>query len=194
MISFKDLFPFEKRKMNSEIIRNKYPDKIPVICEKNNKNTPNIDKNKYLIPLDLSLGQFMNVIRKRIKLNSSIALYIFIDGNIPSNTQLLSVLYDDYKDKDGFLYMIYDIENTFGSLYDFKKNDNIYLIKDNIIDKSITYTIHSIEIIKEGDWHDGYSDTYYGLLENNITKIIEKKLLAYINLMCQIQDIYAIKI
>ena len=144
MISFKDQSSFEKRKMSSEQIKNKYPQKIPVICEKNNKNTPDIDKNKYLVPLDLSLGQFMNVIRRRIKLNSSIALYIFINGNIPSNTQLLSVLYDDHKVKDGFLYMVYDVENTFGSFYDLKKDDIIYLIKDNVINKFITYTIHSI--------------------------------------------------
>ena len=70
------------------------------------------------------VSDFISFIPKDI----SFSLYIFIDGNIPSNTQLLSVLYDDYKNKDGFLYMIYDIENTFGSDYYFKKVPSCFRI------------------------------------------------------------------
>jgi GABA(A) receptor-associated protein len=46
-------------------IRAKYPDRIPVICEKALKsNLEDIDKKKYLVPSDLTVGQFVYVIRK----------------------------------------------------------------------------------------------------------------------------------
>ena len=60
---------FIKINTESERIRNKYPDRIPVICEKTEKaNIDDIDKKKYLVPADLTAGQFVYVIRKRLKL------------------------------------------------------------------------------------------------------------------------------
>ena len=44
----------------------RYPDRIPVICEKDPRSDiPPVDKRKYLIPMDLTVGQFVYVIRKR---------------------------------------------------------------------------------------------------------------------------------
>ena len=56
----------------------------------------------------------MAVIRKRINLQPEIGLYIFIGGFIPSNSTLLKNLFLDFRDDDGFLYIEYDVENTFG--------------------------------------------------------------------------------
>ena len=36
-----------------------------------------------------TLGQFIYVIRKRIKLSLEQAIFIFVNGNIPSNTSLM---------------------------------------------------------------------------------------------------------
>lgn len=104
------------RTLESTNIMKKFPDRVPIICEKNiySKNAPDIDKKKYLVPKELTVGQFMHLIRKRIDMDSSHALFIFIDGNIPTNSELLSTCYDKYKNIDGFLYVIYDTENIFG--------------------------------------------------------------------------------
>jgi GABA(A) receptor-associated protein len=41
----------EKRKSEAERIRTKYPDRVPVICEKTDlSDSPDIDKKKYLVP------------------------------------------------------------------------------------------------------------------------------------------------
>jgi GABA(A) receptor-associated protein len=40
--------------------------------------SPEIDKKKYLVPTDLTVGQFVYVIRKRIDLNAEKALYVFV--------------------------------------------------------------------------------------------------------------------
>uniref|UniRef100_A0A9I9DKB0 Autophagy-related protein n=1 Tax=Cucumis melo TaxID=3656 RepID=A0A9I9DKB0_CUCME len=41
---------------------------------------PNIDKKKYLVPADLTVGQFVYVTRKRIKLSAEKEIFIFVDN------------------------------------------------------------------------------------------------------------------
>ena len=119
---FKDEHPFEKRKAEAERIRQKYNDRIPVrvpvpallcisnrvqvICEKVEKSDiATIDKKKYLVPADLTVGQFVYVIRKRIKLSPEKAIFIFVDEVLPPTAALMSSIYEEHKDEDGFLYI-----------------------------------------------------------------------------------------
>ena len=44
---------------------------------------PDIDKKKYLVPGDLTAGQFVYVIRKRIKLSPEKAIFIFVNNILP---------------------------------------------------------------------------------------------------------------
>ena len=109
---------FEERKLESERMISKYYDRIPIIVEKSqtrNNTLPDIDKHKYLVPKDLTVGQFQHVIRKRIKLDPATALFIFVNKNIiPPSTSFVSNIYDDHKSEDGFLYISYATESTFG--------------------------------------------------------------------------------
>ncbi|XP_062091579.1 autophagy-related protein 8f [Humulus lupulus] len=112
---FKQEHNFEKRRAEAARIREKYPDRIPVIVEKAEKSEiPNIDKKKYLVPADLTVGQFVYVIRKRIKLSAEKAIFIFVDNVLPPTGGLMSTIYEEKKDDDGFLYVTYSGENTFG--------------------------------------------------------------------------------
>ncbi|KAK2447833.1 Ubiquitin superfamily protein [Trifolium repens] len=114
--SFKTQHPFERRQAESTRIREKYPDRVPVIVEKAGRSDiADIDKKKYLVPADLSVGQFVYVVRKRIKLSAEKAIFVFIDNTLPPTAALMSALYEEHKDEDGFLYMTYSGENTFGS-------------------------------------------------------------------------------
>ncbi|CAA6656126.1 unnamed protein product [Spirodela intermedia] len=122
--SFKQEHDLEKRRAEAARIREKYPDRIPVIVEKAERSDiPNIDKKKYLVPADLTVGQFVYVIRKRIKLSAEKAIFIFVDNVLPlllvdsslfSAGAIMSTIYDEKKDEDGFLYVTYSGENTFG--------------------------------------------------------------------------------
>ncbi|EOA25312.1 hypothetical protein CARUB_v10018628mg, partial [Capsella rubella] len=114
--SFKQDHDFEKRKAEALRIRDKYPHRVPVIVEKGEKSDiPNMDKKKYLVPADLTVGQFVYVIRKRIKLSAEKAIFIFVDDVLPPTGAMMSTIYEDKKDEDGFLYVTYSGENTFGS-------------------------------------------------------------------------------
>jgi GABA(A) receptor-associated protein len=42
------------------------------------------------------------------------ALFLFINGFIPSTSQHIGDIYSFHKDQDGFLYITYSYENTFG--------------------------------------------------------------------------------
>merc|ERR1712060_48503 len=113
--TFKQEHPLEKRQAEAQRIREKYPDRIPVIVEKAEKSDiPDIDKKKYLVPADLTVGQFVYVIRKRIKLSPEKAIFIFVSNVLPPTAALMSSIYEEHKDEDGFLYIAYSGENTFG--------------------------------------------------------------------------------
>jgi hypothetical protein len=84
-----------------------------VICEKVEKSDiATIDKKKYLVPADLTVGQFVYVIRKRIKLSPEKAIFIFVDEVLPPTAALMSSIYEEHKDEDGFLYITYVTPST----------------------------------------------------------------------------------
>lgn len=116
-MTFKKEYTFDERFDEAQRVLSKYPDRVPIICERINiasKDTPNIDKKKYLVPRDLNMGQFLYVIRKRIKLPSEKALFLFVKGRMISNAVSISDAYETNKDADGFMYINYSCENTFG--------------------------------------------------------------------------------
>lgn len=107
----------EARKASAASIRAKHPDRIPVIVDKRSGDSslPDIDKKKFLVPADLTIGQFMYVIRKRIKLAPEQAIFLFVAaGTLPPSVATLQSVYDQHHDEDGFLYMTYSGENFFG--------------------------------------------------------------------------------
>ena len=81
-VTFQSKHPFLKRKEESDRILAKYPDRVPVICERLTKRINELDRKKYLCPGDLSLANFMYVIRKRMKLEPEKAIYLFINDKL----------------------------------------------------------------------------------------------------------------
>ena len=115
MNTFKKEVSFEERLYQSSSIMEKYSNRLPVIIQKDNKlNTPDIDKNKYLVPNELKVSQLIFTIRHRIKLDKNQAIFLFNDNTILKSSDSISYIYDTYKDEDGFLYINYSLENTFG--------------------------------------------------------------------------------
>jgi GABA(A) receptor-associated protein len=116
-VNFKKKFTLSQRTLESARILSKYPDRVPIIVEKViTSDLPDIDKNKYLVPKDLTAIQFIYVIRKRISLTPEKAMFLFVgDKNtLLTSSDLMSNVYEDYMNQDGFLYFQYSGENSFG--------------------------------------------------------------------------------
>lgn len=52
-----------------------------------------LDKKKYLVPSDLTVGQFYFLIRKRIHLRPEDALFFFVNNVIPPTSATMGALY-----------------------------------------------------------------------------------------------------
>ena len=117
LVDYKKQYTFDYRCEESARILRKYDDRVPIIVNKNhNSGLPPLEKCKFRVPKDLTCGQFIHVIRKRVKLTPDQALFLFFGKNYlaPSSTSLAQV-YDQYHDKDGFLYATVQEESTFGT-------------------------------------------------------------------------------
>lgn len=59
---------------------------LQVIVEKvSGSQIVDIDKRKYLVPSDITVAQFMWIIRKRIQLPSEKAIFLFVDKTVPQS-------------------------------------------------------------------------------------------------------------
>ena len=111
--------PLEERKTTCKFIIDKYNgERIPIIIQKDyrEKNIEEASNIKYLSSYDMTFSQIMLVLRKKIKnIDSTIAIYLFTEnGTIINSQEYVSTIYDKFKDEDGFLYLFYTGENTFG--------------------------------------------------------------------------------
>ncbi|XP_044273059.1 gamma-aminobutyric acid receptor-associated protein [Varanus komodoensis] len=88
-----------------------------VIVEKAPKaRIGDLDKKKYLVPSDLTVGQFYFLIRKRIHLRAEDALFFFVNNVIPPTSATMGQLYQEHHEEDFFLYIAYSDESVYGSL------------------------------------------------------------------------------
>ena len=96
-------------------ILKRYPNKVPLYVEKGKSSKlKDLPKKKYLLPSNMTLGDFMIYIRKQIKLSPNEALFLFINGKLEVNSLKISEIYHREKDENCILHIIYDTENTFG--------------------------------------------------------------------------------
>ena len=106
--------PCDVRSKESKQLARKYYDRVPVIVKPGNDKTPATESCKYLVPKTATVGQFVETIRKKTHMKSHQALFVFVNGVLPPTSSTMSDVYDSHKEEDGFLYVTYSLENTFG--------------------------------------------------------------------------------
>ncbi|UJR17296.1 hypothetical protein I4U23_004191 [Adineta vaga] len=134
---YKHEHSFEQRRFESERIRRRYPDRIPAIVQPLTSSTMSttslfrsfsssssshemtlvrLENEKFLVPSELSFGQFAYNIRRRLRLRPEHALFFYTGsyGKQPSLITTMEGLYHENKDIDGFLYVWYADEKVFG--------------------------------------------------------------------------------
>lgn len=119
-LPYKRQLSHAERKAECARVLKKFPDRIPVVCERSPKSTtalPFSAKIKYLIPRDLTLAQFIYIIRKQTNMPAEQAIFMVVNGKIMTGASMMSAIYEKYCDPDGFLYITYTGENTFGAAF-----------------------------------------------------------------------------
>ena len=108
--------PFDERKLKASLILNKHPDRIPVVveCSEALQAIHPLKKNKFIVPYELTLAQFMFVIRKHMKLEPEYAIFVFINNRLHPTPSFMGVIYAQEKEEDGFMYLDVFQESTFG--------------------------------------------------------------------------------
>ncbi|KAG7230404.1 hypothetical protein INR49_024510 [Caranx melampygus] len=119
-----ELMPFKQRKCletrKDEVcsIRSKFPNKLPVIVERyiREKTLPLLDKTKFLVPFELTLGQFLCLLRNKIALDPTQALFLLVaERSMSCMSSSMGEVYSRYSDADGFLYITYASQEMFGA-------------------------------------------------------------------------------
>ena len=104
---------FDKRREESERIMDKYPNRLPVIVESKDFT---LDKHKYLVPKNLTIGEFMQVLRKRISIKSEEAIFLIINNKSPTINSTMEDIYENDKSECGFLFVSVTRESVFGKI------------------------------------------------------------------------------
>lgn len=145
--------PFEKRAAEAHRIRTKYPNRIPVICERAPRcDLPDIDKKKFLVPMNMMVGEFKYIVHKHINqcamtqhlqgsqgftgsgnggtaaavpITHEKTIYLFVNNTAPKAGALMQELYEEHVAEDGFLYVEYAAENTLGMKQRSQKADTV---------------------------------------------------------------------
>jgi len=89
-------------------LKSKYPDRIPVLV-----NGINIDKKKYLVPHNFTIGQFVYIIRRRINIKPEQAIFCMIKYENCSVVPKPSDLVSQYERGD-YLHIYFVYENCYG--------------------------------------------------------------------------------
>lgn len=115
MLSFRKRLPLEQRKVECRRVLLRHPGYVPAILERGNDDAPRIDREKFLLPRDLTAAQLHFVVRRRLKMGPSEALFLLCHGcTLGGNDYTVGQLHETRRDEDGFLYICYTLEHTFG--------------------------------------------------------------------------------
>jgi GABA(A) receptor-associated protein len=112
--------PFSRKKI--EELLSKYPERVPVVISSTSFKMHGL--NRFIVPFDMTIAQFMLILREKVELQKEEAIFIFIkeidsDNNCKSDilapvSTSIGPLYNQYKDKNLVLNLIYEKEQVFG--------------------------------------------------------------------------------
>ena len=94
----------------------KYPNKLPVIIQRHIRcnDIPQLKRKKYLLPKHIHMADLLFYIRAQLTVPPHISIYVLVGNSLPSLNQTLSLIYEEERAEDGFLYICYSSEHAFG--------------------------------------------------------------------------------
>lgn len=112
---FKKENGLEKRKILSTKLKLTYPGIVPIVVGPvPNQNLGPLRKNKFLLLDHFTVATFMNNLRTQGYLESQQNIFLFCNNVMLVGSMNIGDIYNRFKNEDGFLYIRYGVENTFG--------------------------------------------------------------------------------
>lgn len=94
-----------------------HPGRIPIFVMRApscSGDIPDLPRKKFLVNGDLTIGQFLYVIRRQLVLKPEQALFLFVENSLPVSTHMLREVHAQYASSDGALRLTYTSESAFG--------------------------------------------------------------------------------
>ena len=116
-MSYKTTIPLADRLLQAENMIRAHPDHVPVIVERDPHclDLPDITNKKFCVPKVLTVGNFIYCVRKRIQMQETDAIFLFIGKLLPSPNETMGSLYQMNRHDDGILYCTYSSDHAYGS-------------------------------------------------------------------------------
>jgi hypothetical protein len=115
MLPFRERLTLSQRISEGARLRMMYPMRIPIILERREKSTPRVSREKFLLHQEALGGELMVEVRRRTSLDERSALFFSCGGQMITGMTEMKHLHSQHQDpSDGFLYVQYGVESTFG--------------------------------------------------------------------------------
>jgi len=111
---FRQRLTSPQRYAEYERVRAYLDGRIPVIVEVGTLDTPPCSKEKFLVPGDLTAAHLSVALRRHVPISQTQCLYLYTSHTLLGPSEPMALIYERHASPDGFLYVAYATENTFG--------------------------------------------------------------------------------
>jgi GABA(A) receptor-associated protein len=141
-MSYQEQYSLERRTMESNRLIQSNPGYIPVIVEKIEACSANTCR-KYIICGDRTVGEFIQLIRKRASLEQDETIFLSArDAVLTDDSAPMSQIFDDFKDSDGFLYINFSTRSArrrSSRIFDYTQDNMCIICFDAGVDATFTH-------------------------------------------------------
>lgn len=93
----------------------KHPGLVPVeVVHEQGSSDKKLGTYKYLVQPDMSMGQFMSMLRARLKIDATEGVFLMVGDVLAKNSSTMQDLYALHQDSDNILVITVAKERVFG--------------------------------------------------------------------------------
>ena len=95
-------------------MRRRHPEHVAAVLEPGTRETPRLDRQKFLVPEELPLAHLAFAARRRLQLRPEEALFLHCEGALLDGATPMRAVRERHRADDGFVHLTYSLESAFG--------------------------------------------------------------------------------
>lgn len=115
--NYQNKFTYIERVQKSNKLLQEFPNNVPVIIERYPRETllPRIQNRQFLVPKEVTVAYLINILKSRLGRYSRHSIWLYAGNTVlQCRFSTIAEIYNKYRSLDGFLYLQYSGEETFG--------------------------------------------------------------------------------